>query len=44
MADNIMLNMKGAITQPCLIPLVTGNGCEDSTFFALWQACHHVIV
>ena len=26
MAENIMLNSVGAIEQPCLTPLVTGNG------------------
>ena len=29
MAENILLNSVGAITQPCLTPLVTENGCED---------------
>ena len=30
MAENIMLNRVGASTQPCLTPLVTGNGWEYS--------------
>ena len=44
MAENVMLNSVGAINQPCLTPLITGNGpvyCPFHSDHEIAGACNH---